>query len=102
MEILVNIQVPLASDVRELVDLHLLSKEIAADCGGRMLSSTGSETERSLFLFCPDDQIPLFERNITQAIRLRGFSVEIGYVPATVIKIAPVPAGMVSTSRAGP
>ena len=102
MEISVNIEVPSASEVRELVDLHLLSKKTAADCDGRILSSTGSDTERRLLLFLPDDQIRLFERNITKAVRPRGFSVEIGYAPTMVVKISPVSASVVSTSKAGP
>src|ERR1035437_7843769 len=87
MEILVNIQMSLASDFRELVELHLLCKNISVNCGGKLLSSTGANTERRVFLFCPDDQAHLFERNITKAIRPRGFNVEIGYAPVMVIEI---------------
>jgi hypothetical protein len=102
MEIMVNIQVSLARDLRELVELHLLCKNISVDCGGKLLSSRGEDTERRLFLFCPDDQIHLFERNITKAIRPRRYSVEMGYASAMVIKIAPASVGVISTSKSGP
>lgn len=81
----VSIEVPLETDVRDLVDAHLATQDIIRKCGGCIIDRTETGRKRFFIVRLSSIDFSAFSRSLSRSLKPLGFQLDYNFVPSLVL-----------------